>query len=224
MKKNLVIFKGIPNGLLIILDNEAPFEEIKTNLLEKVKQNKKFFDGANISITFKGRELKEDEEISLLKIISKQSGIDISFVNLSSDEELEQKKQDNYKAIEPTDFIKFQDYILSANNSISQFYKGSLRSGQQINFSGSIIIIGDVNPGAKVIASGNIIVLGKLKGVAHAGSNGDKNCFVVALKLEPSQIIIGDCLASFPTNLERELLPEYAYVLDNKIIVESLIK
>ena len=94
MKKNLVIFKGIPNGLLIILDNEVPFEEIKTNLLEKVKQNKKFFDGANISITFKGRELKEDEEISLLKIISKQSGIDISFVNLSSDEELEQKKQE----------------------------------------------------------------------------------------------------------------------------------
>ena len=81
MNKNIVIFKGVQNGILIMLDSLATFEDIELALLEKVKNAKSFFQDANISITFKGRNLSEDEEGKLLKIISQESGLDISFVN-----------------------------------------------------------------------------------------------------------------------------------------------
>ena len=226
MNKNIVIFKGVQNGILIMLDNEAPFSDIETSLLEKVKNAKSFFQDANISITFKGRDLSEDEENILLSIISKESGLDISFVNntlinntpeedpsslSSSDTNLEQN------AI-------MQNYILNGNNRLSHFHKGSLRNGQKINFAGDVVIIGDVNPGAEIIAEGNVVILGKLKGVVRAGCKGDKDCFISALHMMPSQLIIGDCLAYFPNNIKREIAPEYAYVEDNQIFVEQLIK
>ena len=53
--------------------------------------------------------------------------------------------------------------------SETKFHKGSLRSGQRLEFDGSIVIIGDVNAGAEVIASENIVILGILRGLAHAG-------------------------------------------------------
>ena len=44
--------------------------------------------------------------------------------------------------------------------NLAKFHKGSLRSGQKIEFEGSVIVVGDVNPGAEIKAGGNIIVLG----------------------------------------------------------------
>lgn len=224
MNKNIVIFKGVQNGLIIILDENATFQEIEKNLLEKVKNAKTFFDGANISITFKGKELSEDEEMSLLGIISKESGLDISFVNNIATINAKEEPASEPTNIEPKDIMQFQNHILTAKNNITQFHKGSIRSGQKIDFAGSVVVMGDVNPGGQIIAEGNVIILGKLKGVVHAGSSGDKDCFISALKMNPTQIIIGDCLASFPKDMERELLPEYAYVKDNQIFVEPLLK
>ena len=53
--------------------------------------------------------------------------------------------------------------------SKTKFYKGSLRSGQKIEFEGSLVILGDVNAGAEVLAEDNVVVLGNLRGMAHAG-------------------------------------------------------
>ncbi len=226
MNKNIVIFKGIPNGILIILDKEVSFEDIEVALLEKVKNAKSFFEDANISISFKGRYLSEDEEIKLLEIISKESGLDISFVNNSKIENTEEEAtypSSSKNKIEQNSFIP-QNYTLDAKNNFTHFHKGSLRSGQKMDFSGSVVIIGDVNPGGKIIAEGNVIVLGKLKGVVHAGCKGDKNCFISALHMMPTQLIIGDCLAYFPNDIKRDIIPEYAYVKDNQIFVEQLIK
>ena len=39
---------------------------------------------------------------------------------------------------------------------------------------GDLVVIGDVNPNGRVVAAGNIYVLGRLKGIAHAGSNGNR--------------------------------------------------
>ncbi len=225
MNKNIVIFKGVQNGILIMFDNKVPFNDIKTVLLEKVKNAKSFFQDANISITFKGREFSEEEENILLNIISKESGIDISFVNNalinnSSKENLTSSSFDT--SLDKNSIIK--NSTLDTSNRLSHFHKGSLRSGQKINFIGNVTIIGDVNPGAEIIAEGNVIILGKLKGVVHAGCKGDKNCFISALHMMPTQLIIGDCLAYFPNNIKREILPEYAYVKDNQIFVEQLIK
>lgn len=223
MNKNIVIFKGVQDGILIILNKDAPFEEIEIVLLEKVKNVKSFFEDANISINFKGRDLSEDEESKLLEIICKESGLDISFVNNIKREDDELPSSTNSSNAIDQNFI-LQNYSLDAKNHFTHFHKGSLRSGQRIDFAGSVVIIGDVNPGGEIIAEGNVIVLGKLKGVVHAGCKGDKNCYISALYMMPTQLIIGDCLAYFPTDIKRDIMPEYAYVKDNQIFVENLIK
>lgn len=228
MNKNIVIFKGVTNGISVILDKDAPFEDIEISLLEKVKNAKSFFEDANISINFKGRDLLEDEEAKLLEIISKESGLDISFVNNIKFDKIEEEAISSYSSIyknniDQNSFIP-QNYVIDAQNNFTHFYKGSLRGGQKMDFAGSVIIIGDVNPGGEIIAEGNVIVLGKLKGVVHAGCKGDKNCFISALHMMPTQLIIGDCLAYFPNDIKRDIMPEYAYVKDNQIFVDQLIK
>ena len=221
MNKNIVIFKGTEDGILIMLDEKASFSEIEIALLEKVKNAKSFFQDANICITFKGRALTEDEENSLLSIISKETNLDISFVNnakvINYSEEEEKPLSSDVNETPPN---------ININNIGNQtyFHKGSLRSGQKIKFNGSVVLTGDVNPGGQIIAEGNVIVLGKLKGVVHAGCLGDKNCFISALYMMPSQLIIGDCLAYFPNDIKRDIVPEYAYVKDNQIFVEQLVK
>lgn len=66
-----------------------------------------------------------------------------------------------------------------------------LRSGQVVSFNGDVTVFGDVNPGAQLVASGNIIVLGALKGLVHAGSEGDHSATVLAFDFQPNQLRIG---------------------------------
>lgn len=232
MNKNNVIFKGVPDGILVMLDDTISFDELKNSLLEKVKSAKAFFNGANISISFKGRVLSEDEEFILLDIISRESGLDISFVNASSSSDTKVNKgksrKQEEKQIEPQKCTtitepKLQNPILTNKNNITHFHKGSVRSGQKIEFDGSVVIIGDINPGGQIIAEGNIIVLGKLKGFIHAGCKGDSSCFVSALQMSPSQLFIGDFRSYFPEDMEKDLTPMHAYISEGEICVEPLI-
>ena len=41
--------------------------------------------------------------------------------------------------------------------SETKFYKGSIRSGQKMEFEGSLVILGDVNAGAEVLAEDNVV-------------------------------------------------------------------
>lgn len=99
------------------------------------------------------------------------------------------------------------------------FSRASLRSGQKLEYEGSIVIIGDVNAGAEVIAGENIIILGDLRGLAHAGAKGNKEAIIAANKIDCPQIRIADKIKKF----EKEELVEqnYVYISNNdEIIVE----
>ncbi|MEQ1571641.1 MAG: septum site-determining protein MinC [Myxococcota bacterium] len=93
----------------------------------------------------------------------------------------------------------------------------TLRSGTVVRFDGDVVVYGDVNPGAQIVASGNISVLGALKGVAHAGAEGDECAFVLAFDLRPTQIRIGAKIA-VPSG--RGQGPEIAVVFEDEIVVE----
>ena len=221
MNENCVVFKGNTNGILILLDENTSFEDIKRTLEKKVTDAKDFFAGANSAISFKGKKLSEDEELELLSIVSKKSGLNISFVNAE-----DTPKKAFISSPEPESNAILSDpkiqKVLTAKENITTFHKGSLRSGQAIEFNGSVIVIGDVNPGSKIKAAGNIIVLGKLKGVVHAGCNGSKDCFVSALYMNPTQLIIADIITYFPPDPDRVFTPEYAYGDNNEIFVKPL--
>ena len=112
--------------------------------------------------------------------------------------------------------------------TVAKFYNGNVRSGVVLNEDYSLVIIGDVGTGAEVISKGNIIVLGALRGNAFAGSDGNNNCFVCALTMNPAQIRIGDIVARtsdsviLTKNEERE--PKIAIVKDDTIAIEIINK
>lgn len=99
------------------------------------------------------------------------------------------------------------------------FNKGSLRSGQKLEYEGSIVIIGDVNAGAEVIAGENIIILGDLRGLAHAGAKGNKEAIIASNKIDCPQIRIADKIKEFEK--EEQKTQNYAYIgAQDEIIIE----
>lgn len=97
------------------------------------------------------------------------------------------------------------------------YVETTVRSGMEIRHTGSVIILGDVNPGSSVIADGDIVVWGSLRGVAHAGASGNSRCLIMALRLEPTQLRIGDFVARAPEKAPVQFEPEVAYVTSEGI-------
>ena len=78
-----------------------------------------------------------------------------------------------------------------------------IRSGQVLNVTGDLLLIGDVNPGGTVIADGNIFILGALKGIAHAGFDGNTEAVIAASVMKPSQLRISDVLNRAPDYIAK---------------------
>ncbi|HMV70241.1 MAG TPA: septum site-determining protein MinC, partial [Myxococcota bacterium] len=100
--------------------------------------------------------------------------------------------------------------------------KRTLRSGAAIHFDGDVTVVGDVNAGAQIRAGGNIIVLGKLRGVVHAGAQGDEEAFILAFDLAPTQLRIARHIAIAPARsvADDTFHPEMATVSGGAIVIE----
>lgn len=92
------------------------------------------------------------------------------------------------------------------------YLQSTVRSGVEIRHPGTIIIFGDLNPGGKAIAAGDILVWGRLRGIAHAGAQGNTQCRITALQMEFTQLRIADAVARAPQLRPRRLSPELAFV------------
>jgi septum site-determining protein MinC len=115
--------------------------------------------------------------------------------------------------------VTIPDTPHSAPAGISTLYhRGTLRGGQTLHNLGNIVVIGDVNPGAELIASGDILVFGSLRGVAHAGAQGDLSSRVVALELAPTQLRIATMIAA-SDGAAINPGPHHAYILGDRIAI-----
>lgn len=92
------------------------------------------------------------------------------------------------------------------------YLQSTIRSGMEIRHAGTIVVLGDVNPGGSLVAEGDIVVWGRLKGLAHAGSNGNQRCRIMTLHMEPTQLRIADKVARPPDTPPTEYFPEVAYI------------
>ncbi|HIK46673.1 MAG TPA: septum site-determining protein MinC [Leptolyngbyaceae cyanobacterium M65_K2018_010] len=97
------------------------------------------------------------------------------------------------------------------------YLQSTVRSGVDIRHPGTIIILGDTNPGSSLIAEGDILVWGRLRGMAHAGASGNRNCRIMALYMQPTQLRIADLVARPPDAPPVEYWPEVAYVATDAI-------
>jgi septum site-determining protein MinC len=118
--------------------------------------------------------------------------------------------------------------MIEEAQNVGVFYRGNIRSGQELYFDTSIIVLGDVNPGSVVVSAGNIIVLGALKGAVTAGSGGDRKAFVAALYMNPVQIQIADVLARCADSEDilhpavKDYEPMMATVYEDTILIEPI--
>ncbi|MCP4403599.1 MAG: septum site-determining protein MinC [bacterium] len=118
------------------------------------------------------------------------------------------------------------DYLYE-NEETAFYLRGTVRSGQSLEFPGNIIILGDVNPGAYVIASGDIIVMGRLHGVVHAGAEGEERAVAIGMNFRPSQLRIAQYIArppdEGPRSRKKRPQAEKAYIKDGVIVIEPLL-
>ncbi len=92
------------------------------------------------------------------------------------------------------------------------YYQNTVRSGVEVRHPGTIIIMGDVNPGGMVSSAGDILIWGRLKGIAHAGAQGNRQCRIMALKMQPTQLRIAEAIARPPEAILDHYEPEVAYM------------
>ncbi len=92
------------------------------------------------------------------------------------------------------------------------YLRNTIRSGVEVRHPGTIIICGDLNPGGSAIAAGDLFVWGRLRGVAHAGSWGNRKSRIMALQMEFTQLRIADQVARSPKVRPESFQPETAFV------------
>lgn len=209
-----ISIKGGKDGLRLILDEGASWDEILDELEQQLIRGVEFFHGAQITLDIGDRAL-QDEDLSELLTLMSEHGLKPSTLATSSREG---------RSAGRTAGIMTRPPQRAAPSSPQQDVDGAmlvqrtLRSGQVLRHHGHLTVIGDVNPGAEVTAGGSIIVWGRLRGTAHAGALGDHAAVVCALELAPTLLRIADVLALPPES--RPFGPEMARVTDKGIEVE----
>lgn len=171
MKKQLVHMKGTKEGLVLRLDDQCAYADLVEELERKVSEGG--IDGkVNVSLHLGYRYLSDDKKQELVNMIEQSGKMVVSNV---------------YSKVTPVEEFKENKQMKQCDT-----YVGIVRSGQVIQATGDIIIVGDVNPNGKVEAGGNIYVLGKLRGIVHAGITGNKDAIIAAAHFEPTHVSIAD--------------------------------
>ncbi|WP_456401390.1 septum site-determining protein MinC [Persephonella sp.] len=188
-------------ALMIKLDKKKSFEENLKELEKKLSSA--FFQGSVSIVDLSDIDLKENEIKKIEDILKKYNSMVLGYKSA--------KKESRKKTLGD----------VSEKKSLKIINK-TLRSGQRIEYDGDVLVIGDVNPDAYVIASGNIIVMGTLRGVVHAGANGDETAVIMALKLMPQQLRIASYFTRSPDEVEEPEYPEKAYIENNQIFIDKI--
>jgi septum site-determining protein MinC len=215
---SLIQIKGIRDGLLITLDG-ASWPELENAFVKNVDERASFFQGARVVLNVDMNELRvaelsalrdqlSDRGITLWAILSESTVTETTAQNLGLATRISKPQTVNYKEITenlPEDSAKW--------------VKGPLRSGGRIQYEGNVVVMGDVNPGAEIVAGGSVIVWGRLRGVVHAGAQGNEKAVVCALELVPTQLRIASEIAISPKK-QGKSQPEVASLKDGQLVAE----
>ncbi len=233
-----VTIKGTKSGIILVLDSNTPFDELKGEIAEKFQEAASFLGKHKMGLIIRGKVLSESEQEEVVSIIVNNTDLSITCIvdeesaterlfNIEKEEKALEEKSATLAELEE------QMPVTSSYDNSALIYTGNLRSGQDISCEQSVILLGDVKPGGTVTSYGSIFILGELRGNAFAGAGGDREAIVMAHKLDPLQVRIADAIAISPdaekgpklkfkkkklVNSENE--PEVAYI-DNGHIVKT---
>jgi septum site-determining protein MinC len=202
--KHHVTIKGVKDGLVFLLDDTCEWELLLKELKHKLeKTHQQILTGPIIHVHVKlgRREAGEDDKEQIRSIIGQKGNLLIQSIESESG-----LKPDNANGESPIKLIK-----------------GIIRSGQTIHHEGNLLFLGDVNPGGTILCSGNIYVMGSLRGMAHAGIDGDEEAIIAASHLRPTQLRIANIISRPPDEWGiEEAFMEFAYIKDGKMEIDKL--
>lgn len=211
--------KGIRDSLLVSL-GEGEWSELQDILLSQIDEQSSFFRGARLALEV-GNAVLHAVEMSALR--DKLSDREVSLWAVLSNSPTTEKTAQmlglatRLPASRPERSSRPVENDLPGEQAI--MVRKTLRSGVKISYAGHVIVFGDVNPGAEIVAGGNVLVWGRLRGVVHAGAEGDESAVVAALSIASTQLRIAG-IAALSEGSTAKQQPEIAHVLDGQVIVE----
>lgn len=205
MKKNPnVVIKGTKSGLTLHLDDLCSYDVLKKELDVKLTESSRTNKDTpliTVRVQVGNRYLTEEQKEEIKTLIRQKKNLVVESI------------ESNVITKEDAEKSKAETGITSVTRMV--------RSGQVLEVPGDLLLVGDVNPGGTVIAGGNIFVMGALKGIAHAGYNGNDQAVIAASVMKPSQLRISQFFNRAPDQIpdEEKREMECAYVDENNQIV-----
>ena len=176
------------NDIIINVNVIADISEILEELQMKLPKLRDFYQTSTIPMRVTGRLFTESEIRKVKTMINAEIPVEIKFDDISDLLGLH--------AIKRT-------FEVDTDISETKFIQNSLRSGHREEYPGSIVVCGDVNFGAEVVAGGNIMILGALRGVAHAGANGNTMALISANNIDVTQIRIANLVREVGEKVDK---------------------
>lgn len=207
-EKQLITIKGTKEGLTFYIDDESPFqhvvEELKTTLTTSNFLDDKEEQVVAVILHFGYRYVSKERRHTLQQLIEEHSHF---FIERFDSNVISKEEAENW----------FNEMEVK---SITQI----VRSGQIVEVTGDLLLIGDVNPGGQVRASGSIYILGHLHGIAHAGVHGNEQAVIAASFMNPTQLRIANYLSRAPDYEAEGVYMECGYLdkENNKIVIDRL--
>ena len=220
-----ISIKGRADGIAIEM-GPGDWETLLGQLDARLEQAANFFRGGEVALHVGARQLDERDVDAVRKVLQKYA-LRLNLVRTASERTFEAVVNLGYSAaLEGAEQQDHVEAVVAESNIGGQrffIFRGNLRSGQVLRKTESIIVIGDVNPGAQVVSAGDILVWGRLRGMAHAGAEGNLNAIVCAMSLEPTQLRVASYIAASaeqarPTR-EPSKSAEIAFIQDNALTV-----
>lgn len=201
--KHHVMIKGVKDGLVFLLNDACDWQDLLKELQHKLeKTHQQILTGPIIHVHVKlgSREATEEQKEEIRSVIKQKGNLLIQSI------ESEPRKE---VVVEP-----------AARMST---LRGMIRSGQTLHHEGDLLYLGDVNPGGTITSTGNIYIMGSLRGMAHAGIDGDDKAIIAASHMRPTQLRIAGIISRSPDEWGiEEAFMEFAYVKDGKMEIDKL--
>lgn len=231
MEKEIIKLKGAGDGVRIYLDASSSISEITNSLYDKLRQFRKFFGDGHCNIYFAGRPLTDSDKMRLEAIV--KAMLPESTVNYGERRKMEKENiveqtlelpkdfTEDVKTEDDTPFREIRDVVTTNfKSSRARFYEGVVRGGRTVESDGHLMLVGNVEADGKVAAVGNVIILGKLHGQVEAGCMGNKDAYVIALDMAPSDIRIAGLHSYYDKNNFRGGSKK-AYLAEDRIVTED---
>ncbi len=205
-KKQNVTIKGRQNGLTLLINDLCSFDEALAELKQVVESSRPNREDPIVSVNVElgNRYLTEKQKEQLKQIIHEGNRLAIDTIEsnvITREEALKWKEESQVKAIHRI-----------------------VRSGQVLEVTGDLLLIGDVNPGGMVVSTGDVYIMGNLRGTAHAGANGDRQAVIAAAYMKPSQLRIADYISRAPDYETTGVYMECGFISEkeDKIVIDRL--